>query len=64
MFHDSFSSANFTSDANFFLIFYMESLPKFQLNSLLSINNKKKFNEFLKLDDDFSSQPEGIPLVY
>ena len=38
----------------------MESLPKFKLNSSLSINNEDIFNEFLKLDDDFSSGPDGV----
>ena len=51
MFNDSFSSDNFSPDANFFQ--YMESLPIFKLNSSLSTNNEDIFNEFLKLDDDF-----------
>ena len=41
----------------------MESLPKFKLNSSLPINNEDIFNEFLKLDDDFSSGPDGIPIA-
>jgi hypothetical protein len=59
MFNDSFSSDNFSPDANFFQ--YMESLPKFNLNSSLSINDEDIFHEFSKLDDDFSSGPDGIP---
>ena len=58
-YNDSFSSNNFSPDANFFQ--YMKSLPKFNLNSSLSINDEDIFHEFSKLDDDFSSVPDGIP---
>ena len=43
MFNDSFSSDNFSPDANFFQ--YMESLPKFNLNSLPSLIQMTLFNK-------------------
>ena len=57
-FNNAFYSNNFSTDANFFQ--HMESLPKFKLNSSLTINNEDIFNEFLKLEDVFRSGPPAL----